>query len=347
MTFMTGSKINYTSFRCGDEISVLLLMSGDIMIIETNNLSKQYKKMTSAKLFHKTYQQFYAVKNVSLKINYGDRVGLVGLNGSGKSTLIKMLLGILEPDAGNIKTFGVNPLENRQKNAQKIGVVFGQRSQLRWDLPAMDTFKLNQEIYQVTNDDFQKRLTELSEMLEADAFLMQPVRTLSLGQRMKAEFIAALIHNPDLLILDEPTIGLDVLSKNSIVRFLKTLTDKTIIFTSHDLSEVEEVCSKIMIMSKGELVLKKNSSEITNLAVPATITFTSKTSNLKDVQKHWPAADQLSNGQYRIKHIKPKKLKSVLSKITTNISIDSIEVKSGKLEYLLNHVSAGGDSNEV
>lgn len=308
------------------------------MIIETKNLAKRYRKVKAAKLFHKEYRIFDAVKNVSLEIHQGDHVGLVGLNGSGKSTLIKMILGILQPDGGSIKTFGRDPLNNRQKNAAKIGVVFGQRSQLRWDLPAIDTFKLNREIYQVPEDIFTKRVTKLAQMLQASEFLTQPVRTLSLGQRMKAEFIAALIHDPELLILDEPTIGLDVLTKNSITQFLQQLTDKTIIFTSHDLDEVAKVCSRILILNKGQLVLDQNSQELAELNVPATVTFTSADKLSADLIKQWPNMMQLKNGSYQIAGIKQENLKEVLSTITARIPVANIEVKSNKLEYLLAHL---------
>ena len=274
------------------------------MIIETKNLAKRYRKVKAAKLFHKEYRIFDAVKNVSLEIHQGDHVGLVGLNGSGKSTLIKMILGILQPDGGSIKTFGRDPLNNRQKNAAKIGVVFGQRSQLRWDLPAIDTFKLNREIYQVPEDIFTKRVTKLARMLQATEFLTQPVRTLSLGQRMKAEFIAALIHDPELLILDEPTIGLDVLTKNSITQFLQQLTDKTIIFTSHDLDEVAKVCSRILILNQGQLVLDQSSLQLAELDVPTTVTFTSADKLSADLIKQWPNMMQLKNGSYQIAGIK-------------------------------------------
>ncbi|WP_294603877.1 ATP-binding cassette domain-containing protein [uncultured Lactobacillus sp.] len=309
------------------------------MIIKTKNLAKRYRKVKAAKLFHKEYRTFYALKNVSLEIHQGDYVGLVGLNGSGKSTLIKMILGILQPDGGIIKTFDKDPLNNRQKNAAKIGVVFGQRSQLRWDLPAMDTFKLNREIYQVPERVFIKRVTKLAQMLQATEFLEQPVRTLSLGQRMKAEFIAALIHDPELLILDEPTIGLDVLTKNNITQFLQQLTDKTIIFTSHDLDEVAKVCSRILILNKGKLVLDQSIQELAELDVPASITFTSADKLSADLIKQWPNMVQLENGSYQIAKIKQANLKEVLSTITARIPVANIEVKSNKLEYLLAHLT--------
>lgn len=312
------------------------------MIIKTKNLAKRYRKVKAAKLFHKEYRTFYALKNVSLEIHQGDHVGLVGLNGSGKSTLIKMILGILQPDGGSVKTFDRDPLNNRQKNAAKIGVVFGQRSQLRWDLPAIDTFKLNREVYKVPKDIFTERVTKLAQMLQATEFLQQPVRTLSLGQRMKAEFIAALIHDPELIILDEPTIGLDVLTKNSITEFLQQLTDKTIIFTSHDLDEVAKVCSSILILNKGQLVLDQSSQELAELNVPATVTFTSADKLSADLIKQWPYMVQLENGSYQIDKIKQANLKEVLSTITARIPVTNIEVKSNKLAYLLAHLTRQG-----
>ena len=316
------------------------------MIIKTENLTKQYQKVTSVDFFHRTKQTIAAVKNVSLQINQGDHVGLVGLNGSGKSTLIKMILGILQPNGGKITTFGVNPVDNRQLNARKIGVVFGQRSQLRWDLPVMDTLLLNRELYQVDNKDFHSRLNQLTKTLGAEDFLSQPVRTLSLGQRMKAEFIAALIHDPELIILDEPTIGLDILTKNSLIAFLKRLTNKTIIFTSHDLIEVEQTCSRIMIMNEGNLVLNLDSAKIANLAVPATITFTSSSSNYADLRQTWPQLMQLTNGDFQLADIEQKNIKEILSQLTASVPIENIEVKNNKLEYLLSRI-AGGNAHEI
>lgn len=309
------------------------------MIIETKSLVKRYKKVKATKLFHKEYRDFVALQNINFQLKQGEHLGLVGLNGSGKSTLIKLILGILQPSSGSVRTFDMDPLTNRQKNAQKIGVVFGQRSQLRWDLPAMDTFKLNREIYQVPEEIFDKRVKNLAEMLDATDFLLQPVRTLSLGQRMKAEFIAALIHDPDLIILDEPTIGLDVLSKNSITQFLQKLTNKTIIFTSHDLDEVEKVCSRTLILSHGQLVLDKSSKELAKLDVPSIVTFTSKKSLSEAITAKWPTINRSENGSYQLTGIMQEELKSTLSMITASVEVDSIEVKNNKLEYLLAHLT--------
>ncbi|WP_072749192.1 ATP-binding cassette domain-containing protein [Lactobacillus helveticus] len=304
------------------------------MIIEANKLSKKYKKVKFKGLFKKEYSESLAVKDVNLSIKKNEHIGLVGLNGSGKSTLIKMILGILQPSEGSIKTFGLDPIKYRQKIAMHIGIVFGQRSQLRWDLPPIDTLKLNKEIYQIPNEVFEKRLTKLTTLLNVENFLFQPVRTLSLGQRMKAEFITALIHDPDLIILDEPTIGLDVVTKNSIVNFLKTLTKKTIIFTSHNLEEVENICSRVLILNKGELILNKEIKDLDNLDTPTTIKFTSQ-ENLQEISKYVSNVQKISEDSYEISNIKKNEVKKILSSITSEVNIQHIEVKRSKLEYLL------------
>ena len=304
------------------------------MIIEARNLSKKYKKVKSKRLFKKEYSESLAVKDVTLSIDKNEHIGLVGLNGSGKSTLIKMILGILQPSEGFVKTFGFDPIKYRQKNAMHIGSVFGQRSQLRWDLPPIDTLKLNKEIYQIPNRVFEKQLAKLTKLLNAESFLFQPVRTLSLGQRMKAEFITALIHDPDLIVLDEPTIGLDVVTKKSIVEFLKTLTKKTIIFTSHDLEEVESICSRVLILDKGALILNKKIKDLENLDIPTTIKFTSQESCHK-ILKNVVNVQKISEDSYEVKNLKKDEVKNVLSLITSEVNIQHIEVKRSKLEYLL------------
>lgn len=314
------------------------------MIIETNGLSKKYKKIKSKGLLKKEYIDYSAVNNITLSIEKNEHIGLVGLNGSGKSTLIKMILGILQPTGGEVKTFDRDPVKFRQKNAMHIGIVFGQRSQLRWDLPPIDTFKLNREIYRIPVDVYEERLARLTKLLDAAEFLYQPVRTLSLGQRMKAEFIAALIHDPELIILDEPTIGLDVVTKNSIVSFLKSLTDKTIIFTSHDLEEVEKVCSRVIILNRGKLVLDKSIAEVEKLDTPTTIKFTTQ-DDLSKIQGKLEIR-KVSDNSYEVADIASDEVKNTLSLITGQLDIQHIEVKRSKLEYLLEQTAERRDNFE-
>lgn len=218
-------------------------------------------------LFSKEYIVKTAVNKISLDIKKGEIVGYIGANGAGKSTTIKIMTGILIPTAGNCTVNGIVPYENRQKNAKQIGVVFGQRTQLWWDLPLTETFSILKDIYDVSEDDFKGRMKFLNEVLGLDEFIHSAVRTLSLGQRMRADLGAALIHNPKILFLDEPTIGLDVLVKEKLRKAIKEINKKfqtTVILTTHDLSDIEELCDRIIIIDKGSKVYDGSVNEIKN-----------------------------------------------------------------------------------
>jgi ABC-2 type transport system ATP-binding protein len=187
----------------------------------------------------------------------GESVAYLGPNGAGKSTTIKILTGILVPTSGTVRVLGNEPHKNRQENAQRIGVVFGQRSQLWWDLPLIDSFELHQRIYKIAPERFRVNLAFCEEVLRMEAFLKTPVRQLSLGQRMRGEMAMALLHEPDVLFLDEPTIGLDVLAKDRIRDALKLVNQErgiTIILATHDLKDIEELCNRILVVNLGKLV---------------------------------------------------------------------------------------------
>ena len=218
-------------------------------------------------LFSKEYIVKTAVNKISLDIKKGEIVGYIGANGAGKSTTIKIITGILIPTSGNCTVNGIVPYENRQKNAKQIGVVFGQRTQLWWDLPLTETFSILKDIYDVSENDFKVRMRFLNEVLGLDEFIHSAVRTLSLGQRMRADLGAALIHNPKILFLDEPTIGLDVLVKEKLRKAIKEINKKfqtTVILTTHDLSDIEELCDRIIIIDKGSKVYDGSVSQIKN-----------------------------------------------------------------------------------
>lgn len=198
-----------------------------------------------------------AVDDVSFTINQGEIIGYIGPNGAGKSTTIKMLTGILTPTSGEVKVDSVIPYQKRTLNAKKIGVVFGQRTQLWWDLPLIESFTVLKEIYEISDIDYKERLSYFSNLFGLDEFIKQPVRQLSLGQRMKADIVASLLHNPKILFLDEPTIGLDVIAKENIRKTLKDIHDKyqtTIILTTHDLADIEELCDRIMMIDQGKII---------------------------------------------------------------------------------------------
>ena len=196
-------------------------------------------------------------EDVTIKFTKGNCYGLIGANGAGKSTTIKMMTGILTPTNGIVTVNGIVPYENREKNAKNIGVVFGQKTQLWWDLPISETFSLLKDIYDISDNDFEERMNFLKKVLGLEEFFLNPVRTLSLGQRMRADLAAALIHNPKVIYLDEPTIGLDVVVKESVRKAIKEINKKygtTIILTTHDLNDIEELCSRIIIIDKGKKI---------------------------------------------------------------------------------------------
>ena len=234
-------------------------------MIRVENLSKEFKSNKKYPGFKGAIKSFFsteyitkkAVDDISFEINDGEIVGYIGANGAGKSTTIKMMTGILTPTSGRVYVNNLVPYENREENAKNIGVVFGQRTQLWWDLPISETFSLLKDIYDVSDADFEERMRFLKEVLGLEEFFLSPVRTLSLGQRMRADLAAALIHNPQVIYLDEPTIGLDVVVKENVRKAIKEINLKygtTIILTTHDLDDIEELCNRIIIIDKGKKI---------------------------------------------------------------------------------------------
>jgi ABC-2 type transport system ATP-binding protein len=208
-------------------------------------------------LFSRAYDDKVAVSGVDMDIEGGELVGYIGPNGAGKSTTIKMLTGILVPTSGTIDVAGIVPYEQRRQNARNIGVVFGQRSQLYWDLPLIESFELLRAIYNVPEDRYQRNLRTFMEILEMEPFIRTPVRQLSLGQRMRGDFAAALLHDPKIVYLDEPTIGLDVIAKEAIRDFVRHINEErgtTVLLTTHDLADVERLCRRIIIIDNGTII---------------------------------------------------------------------------------------------
>jgi ABC-2 type transport system ATP-binding protein len=226
-------------------------------VIRVDGLSKSFTVYRRKGRVRRRREVVDAVEDVSFSIDAGEMVGYVGPNGAGKSTTIKMLTGVLVPSRGDVQVAGLVPHKQRVALARRIGVVFGQRSLLWWDLPLRDSFDLLRHIYRVDAGPHRARLDECIELLQLDAFLATPVRQLSLGQRMRGELTAALLHGPELLFLDEPTVGLDVVSKDRVRTFLADLNGRhgtTVLLTTHDLDDIERLCSRLLIIDHGHVI---------------------------------------------------------------------------------------------
>ncbi|MBD5486866.1 MAG: ATP-binding cassette domain-containing protein [Lachnospiraceae bacterium] len=232
-------------------------------LIEFDNVSREFKIANIEKgaagtiksLFHREYIIKKAVDDISFHIESGEVVGYIGANGAGKSTTIKLLSGILYPTKGQVRVDGISPYKKRKQNASQIGVVFGQRSQLFWDLPFGDTLNLYKKMYNIPDDIYNKNYRYFVELLDMQEFINQPARQLSLGQKMKANIMVSMLHDPKILYLDEPTIGLDVVTKRKLRECIKEINqDKktTIILTTHDMNDIEAVCSRLILIDKGK-----------------------------------------------------------------------------------------------
>ncbi|MCR5389524.1 MAG: ATP-binding cassette domain-containing protein [Lachnospiraceae bacterium] len=234
-------------------------------VIEMDGITKEFKvlnrhegiKGSIRDLFSRDYKTVYAVKDVSLKIKQGEIVGYLGPNGAGKSTTIKMMTGVLNPSSGKILVNGRVPYKERTRNSQDIGVVFGQRSQLWWALPLVESFKLLKEIYGIETKDYNDMLDFYSSLVDLEPLLHKPVRQMSLGQRTLSDILASFLHNPKICFLDEPTIGLDVAMKSNIRTLIHAINEKmntTVILTTHDMGDVDALCKRIIIIDKGQML---------------------------------------------------------------------------------------------
>jgi ABC-2 type transport system ATP-binding protein len=235
------------------------------MVISVSHLTKYYQVHQKEpgfagslkSFFHRKYYDAKAVDDISFTIDEGELIGFIGPNGAGKTTTLKCLTGLLYPTSGNVEVLGFTPFARKAAYLKQISLVMGQKNQLWWDLPAIDSFLLNKEIYEIPDALYRKTISDLSELLEVQDILQVQVRKLSLGQRMKCELIAALIHKPKILFLDEPTIGLDVVMQQKLREFVKSYNEKynaTIILTSHYMKDVEELCKRVIIIDHGKIL---------------------------------------------------------------------------------------------
>jgi len=314
--------------------------------IEVKHINKTFKvpikssgKFGALKtFFNRKYNYIKAINDISFSIKKGEIVGYIGPNGAGKSTTIKILSGILVPDSGNVVIDKMIPWKDRKKYVSKIGVVFGQRSQLWWDIPAIDSFNLLKDIYKLDDKEYQKTLNELIELLNLKDIINIPVRNLSLGNRMKCEIAASLLHKPKILFLDEPTIGLDAISKKVVREFIKKINKQnkvTVILTTHDMADIEALAKRIILIGKGKLLydgslnlLKKKYDYLRKIRI---ITK----DKIKIEEDYVIEQKNIEGGIEFIIDIRKIEINEFIKLISSKISISDIDIDSGNIDELI------------
>lgn len=312
---------------------------------------KQYKKepglLGSLKsVFRRGYFEIKAVDGIGFEIKEGEVVGFVGRNGAGKTTTLKMLSGILHPTGGEVEVLGFNPAKRASEFLKQISLVLGQKTQLWWDLPPLESFLLNKEIFGVSDADFKKNLDELVEMLDIESVLKVPVRKLSLGQRMKCELAASLIHQPKVLFLDEPTIGLDVLAQKNIREFIKKYNAQrktTIILTSHYMDDVEELCQRIIVIDSGRLIYDGVLKDLINDYIKEKylgLIFNAPVSR-EELEKFGRVVEWIDGGIKAAISVDRDKHTAVASQILAELPVDDLDISEASLEDVISQIFKG------
>lgn len=315
-------------------------------MIELSGISKSFKvakrnsgyKNALKSLFKKEFTTINALENISFKINDGEMVGYIGPNGAGKSSTIKIMSGVLTPDSGTCVINGRTPWKNRVEHVQEIGVVFGQKSQLWWDVPIIDSFELLKDIYKVDDSLYKKNINNLTELLDISEVLKTPARQLSLGQRMRCEIAASLIHNPKILFLDEPTIGLDAVSKIAVREFIKTINKEnktTVILTTHDMQDIEALTDRILLIGKGQILLDGNLDEIkkrNSSYKTLTVDFTGE--KLSEIE-HTSFVKNLNGHAQILVDTNKASVSQIISTISSKVEINDINVVGTSTEDMV------------
>ena len=318
-------------------------------MISVKNLTKVYRTVKHTKgvsgffknIFPREYKTNLAVSDLSFEIPQGELVGFLGPNGAGKTTTMKMLAGILYPTKGEVNVLDFTPFEKKQEFLKQIAFIMGQRNQLLWELPAIDTFKLNKEIYEIPDAEFNATLEELTELLDAKEIIYQQTKTLSLGHRMKMELIASLIHRPKVLFLDEPTIGLDVVAQKTIRDFIKDyqrIFGATILLTSHYMEDVRELCKRVMIIDHGKIIYDGPLDKlIKKYATRKTIEVIVE--QMPDVKKIGKLGDNVEIDFPRLVFkVKRSEIPETIAIITKNLEFVDINIFEEKIEDIVRKI---------
>ena len=326
-------------------------------IIKVKDLVKTYKIIEKEdgligyfkNLIKSKYKEFTAVNHINFEIQEGELVGYIGENGAGKSTTIKMLTGLLTPTSGEVVVDELVPNKNRIENNKKIGAVFGQKTQLWWDLPVIESFRLIKKMYKIPDGEYRKNLKKFSEILELDDLLEKQVKNLSLGQKMRCEIAATFLHNPKIVYLDEPTIGLDVLVKERIRAFIKEINKEkntTVILTTHDLKDIEDVCDRIILLDKGQIIYdgeKEKFKEIYGKQVIAQIIVKNKTSLIttETINDEFEVVEE-SDEQVKIRFNHDKyTIMDIVNRISNYCEITDMHIEEQGLEEILKEIYRG------
>ncbi|WP_288771039.1 ATP-binding cassette domain-containing protein [uncultured Sneathia sp.] len=319
----------------------------DHRIIEVNDLTKKFTTYKRIGIFKREKSEKEVVKHLSFNVKKGEIVGFLGPNGAGKSTTIKMLTGILTPTSGDCLVNGFSPIKNRKQNAYNLGVVFGQRTQLWWDLSVWDNLCLLKEIYRLTNEGFEKRYEYLNGILNLDEIKYSQIRSLSLGQRMKADIAGALLHSPKILFLDEPTIGLDVVIKDKILKSLKKINKDegvTILLTTHDMRDVEYLCNRAIIINYGEIIYDDSLEKLkeyygNDKLIKLTLRNVGDIKNTMETMKDLVKSYSLENNILKLTIKKDIQIeKKVLSKVFQAIDIDEIRFEEVNIDKIIKKI---------
>ncbi len=322
-------------------------------IIEVKNLVKIYKTIEKEdgligyfkNLVKPKYKEFQAVKSVNFNIEEGELVGYIGENGAGKSTTIKMLTGLLTPTSGKVVVNGIIPNEKRIENNKNIGAVFGQKTQLWWDLPVIESFRLIKKMYKISENEYRKNLKKFTEILDLEDLLEKQVKNLSLGQKMRCEIAATFLHNPKIVYLDEPTIGLDVFVKENIRKFIKDINKEkktTVILTTHDLKDIEDICDRIILLDKGQIIYdgeKQKFKDTYGKYVISEFIIKDKKDNI--ILNNAEIIEQTENKlKIKFSHDETTIVK-IMDEISQFCNIEDIHMKEAELEDILKEIYKG------